>query len=133
MVHDKTMSKLEELSRSISETFTFLDGLFSSSSMLIAIANTSGLFVKVSQSWGVLGWTPQELCLRPYMEFVHPDDVANTNAVWLSITEHGRSVDSFRNRYRHKDGRYSWLRWCTNSTASDNHVYSLAEYEGIAE
>lgn len=47
----------------------------------------------------------EELCARPFIEFVHPDDVASTVAAAGRIGE-GGIVVTFENRYRTADGSY---------------------------
>src|SRR5262249_19770995 len=43
-------------------------------------------------------------------EFLHPDDVARSVAVFAEV-EAGRPVLDFENRYRTKGGDYRWLSW----------------------
>ncbi|WOD40071.1 PAS domain S-box protein [Nodosilinea sp. E11] len=78
---------------------------------LEAIAGRDGYFHWVSPTFErILGWTPAEMTARPWVEFLHPDDIQ------LSVIEAerllaGREVLAFENRYRHKDGTYRWLLW----------------------
>ena len=60
----------------------------------------------------VLGWTPEDLADRPFIEFVHPDDVGATMAESIAEwdeTSHTRS--GFENRLRCRDGSYRWIEW----------------------
>jgi len=53
----------------------------------------------------ILGYSEEEMCSRPFAEFIHPDDreaTAETVARQLA----GDPVAYFENRYRHKDGSY---------------------------
>lgn len=84
---------------------------FQRSMDLYSVASLEGYFVELNPSWSaVLGWTLTELCSRPFMDFVHPDDVASTTAVFKAMGEQ-EDVVRFRNRYRCKDGSYVWLEW----------------------
>ena len=64
-----------------------------------------------------LGWTAGELTGRPFMDFLHPDDVAATNAS-SARQRAGGDIAEFENRYRCKDGSYRWLLW--SATANDD-------------
>src|SRR5262245_11087371 len=56
-----------------------LDRFFSLSLDLLAISGFNGYFKRVNPSWTrVLGWTDAELRGRPTIEFIHPDDQAQT-------------------------------------------------------
>jgi PAS domain S-box-containing protein len=73
----------------------------------------------------ILGWTAEELCSRPFEEFVHRDDLEPTRK---ALERHlgGREVIDFDNRYRHKDGSYRWLRWRTAPPTDSRIVYATA-------
>ena len=58
----------------------------------------------------ILGWSEMELCSRPFLEFVHPDDRAHTKAAYEEMSR-GRSAANVENRYLTKDGRWRWLNW----------------------
>jgi PAS domain S-box-containing protein len=94
------------------ETREELDRFFSLSLDLLCIAE--GPYLKrVNPAWqSVLGWTMEELTARPYLDFVHPDDLpeAHERAVQLADGNGGHAI-SFENRYRHRDGSYRWLQW----------------------
>ena len=79
---------------------------------LICIAGIDGYFRVLNPAWEhTLGWTVDELCARPYLEFVHPDDRSQTLAEHDRQTRRGEPVVSFENRYRCRDGSYRWLQW----------------------
>ncbi len=78
---------------------------------LLSVLNEKGFFESTNPAWQrVLGWSETELRHAPYPQFLHPDDVARSNAVFEEAVE-GHSVFGFENRYRRKDGGYSWLSW----------------------
>ena len=79
---------------------------------LLAIAGPEGGFSWLSRSWErTLGWTREELMSRPFVEFVHPDDVERTIEQFTRMIERGEPAVSFENRYRHRDGGWRWLQW----------------------
>lgn len=73
----------------------------------------------------ILGWSEQELCSRPFLELVHPDDRAHTQAVFDEMS-HGRSAANIENRYRTKDGRWRWLSWTHAAPAPGESQISSA-------
>ncbi|PTX54882.1 PAS domain S-box-containing protein [Litoreibacter ponti] len=78
---------------------------------LLAVVDEGGIFLDVNPAWmQTLGRRPDELKSRPFLEFLHPDDVAATEDAYLKL-QHGVPILKFENRYRHKDGSYRWLDW----------------------
>src|SRR5207237_20152 len=71
-----------------------------------------------------LGYTEQEALTRPYLEFVHPDDRARTNAKADEIVE-GETTVSFENRYVCKDGSYRWIEWTAAPVAEERLTYAV--------
>ena len=58
-----------------------------------------------------MGWSAEELTSRPYIEFVHPEDLAATvREAQLLLTETHETI-FFENRYRCRDGSYRWFSW----------------------
>lgn len=80
---------------------------------LCCIRDQTGYFAKVSDRWAVvLGWSQAELCGRPWIEFIHPDDVADTDAHERDAQAPGRTTPvTYKNRFRHAEGHYRWLAW----------------------
>ncbi len=78
---------------------------------LFATANHQGFLVWVSPQWErTLGWSPEELTAKPFLDFVHPDDVETTIAEASRLAD-GGEAQQFRNRYRCRDGSWRWLEW----------------------
>ena len=92
---------------------------------LLCILGQDGYFLPLSPAWEkVLGWTQKELRSRPWIEFVHPDDVE------LSLCAQRQCVQEdlveYENRCRHKDGSYRWLSWRV-SQEQDGLFYAVAK------
>jgi PAS domain S-box-containing protein len=88
-----------------------LHNLFRLSRDLICVATADGRFVRLNPAWEqTLGVPIAQMVGRPFLEFVHPDDVASTRAETAALTE-GRETVAFENRYRSGDGRWRWLLW----------------------
>jgi PAS domain S-box-containing protein len=79
---------------------------------LICTAGLDGYFKSLNAAWErVLGWSRDELMRRPYIDFVHPDDVARTAEEGARIDEVDHELVGFENRFRHRDGSWRWLCW----------------------
>ena len=79
--------------------------------MLSVVDLADGRFLRVNPAWTtVLGYAQEEMVGRPYLEFLHPDDVATTLAGYAEV-ERGNPILGFENRYRAKAGDYRWLSW----------------------
>jgi len=103
-----------------------LDLFFRLSRDLLAIADFNGYFKRVNPAWEqALGWTPDELLARPYLEFVHPDDRESTLAEAAKLTT-GAVTITFENRYRCKDGGYRWLQWNSTPLTERGLIYADA-------
>jgi PAS domain S-box-containing protein len=87
------------------------DRLFNLSLDMLCIAGFDGFFKQVNPAWSkILGWTSQELLSRPWLEFVHPDDLHATIAAGEQLKT-GAAIHAFENRYLCRDGSYRWLSW----------------------
>ncbi|MEJ0084633.1 MAG: PAS domain S-box protein [Pseudomonadota bacterium] len=89
-----------------------LNKFFSLSLDFLVISSVDGYFKRVSSAvFDVLGWTPEEFTSRPYLDFVHPDDLPKTIQQVERQMKTGERVLHFENRYRHKDGSWRVLSW----------------------
>ena len=71
----------------------------------------------------MLGHSPETMCSRPFIEFVHPDDREATIAETAALAEGSRETISFRNRYRAADGNYRWLEWSATASPSEGVIH----------
>jgi len=93
---------------------------------MLCVAGTDGFFKRLNPAWErTLGWSIDELCARPYLEFVHPDDRDNTGAHGEGVIN-GHHVLAFENRYRCKDGTYRRLHWNGMPLPEQGLVYAAA-------
>lgn len=91
---------------------------------MLAIADLGGRLIAASPSWETtLGWTPDEICARPYIEFVHPDDVEATIAAAAVLFE-GKPLRNFVNRYRARNGTWHDLEWSASLNSEDGLIYA---------
>lgn len=91
---------------------------------MMCIAGVDGYFRRVSPAFSALGWSEAELTGRPFLDFVHPADVAATMAEVEKLAL-GVPTIHFENRYRCKDGSYRWLAW-TSAPDDKGTLYAIA-------
>ncbi len=97
---------IEQLAKAESSLNIF----FTLSSDLLCLRGQDGYFKQLNPAWKkVLGWSSSELLGTPWIEFVHPDDVAVTLSIESECNK--ENVAEYENRYRHQDGSYRWLSW----------------------
>ena len=102
-----------------------LEFFFTLSLDMVCIARTDGYFKRLNPAFEqVLGHSAAELMSRPFVEWVHPDDVAPTMAELRKLAGGAPTLD-FENRYRCRDGTYKWLSWRVQPRA-DGTLYALA-------
>jgi len=100
---------------------------FDASLDLLATADSSGYFTRVNPAWeATIGLTPEEICSRPFIEFVHPDDRAATLTESAHLADGSRDTVKFRNRYLTADGSYRWLEWNAHGSPGDNLIHAAA-------
>jgi PAS domain S-box-containing protein len=62
---------------------------------------------------------------RPYIEFVHPDDVERTRDE-ISGLQVGQLCVRFMNRYRDVRGEYRWFEWTAKPVLEEGIVFAVA-------
>lgn len=93
---------------------------------LFCTASADGYLEDLNAAWTrVLGWSHEELRARPYIEFVHPDDVALTLAQASAVRDPDGWFPAFENRYRTRDGSYRNLLW--SASTDGQRFYALAK------
>jgi PAS domain S-box-containing protein len=93
---------------------------------LNALSDFHGTLQRISPSWSqLLGWTENELKSKPFLEFLHPEDVETSTGIFKSLTE-GMKVLTFENRIVSKAGAYHWLLWGAASDPKTQIIYASA-------
>ncbi len=93
---------------------------------MLCIAGFDGYFKQLDPSWEeALGFSEAELKAKPFIDFVHPEDRAATQAEADKIAA-GMASTSFENRYRCKDGSYKWLKWSLTTVVEPPAIYAVA-------
>lgn len=114
---------VERFFASIMELNKFFDVVLD----LLCIASPEGKFQKINPAFSqLLGYTEKELKTRPFIEFVHPEDVDKTIKIFERIKA-GEQTVTFENRYRCKDGTYLILSWSAAADPLTENVYAAAK------
>jgi PAS domain S-box-containing protein len=120
-LEQRVAERVGELEAAREET----DRFFSLALDLLCIADGSHL-KRVNPAWQkVLGWSPDELTSRSYLEFVHPEDIASTERETARLSG-SLPLVSFANRYRCKDGTYRWLEWKAARAGKTGLIFAAA-------
>ncbi len=105
-----------------------MESLFSLSLAMICIADIqTATFTRVNPAFtDILGYEAEELLSRPFVDFVHPDDVEPTRRILEDRLQRGEKVIHFENRYRHKDGSFRWISWVSHPRLEEGLAYAVA-------
>jgi PAS domain S-box-containing protein len=93
---------------------------------LVCIADSNAYYKVVNPAFTrVLGYSKEELLSRPFVDFVHPEDLEKTYAEVQFLTNNNPTID-FENRYITKKGNLVYLQWKANLNSSNNLIYAIA-------
>jgi PAS domain S-box-containing protein len=110
MVNIITKGKVEN-----QQSIAISDKFFMHSIDLLCIADNNGNFIKINTAWNkTLGYEIAEIEGKPYLNFVHPDDIANTLEI-EKVISNNKEIHNFVNRVKHKDGTYRFIEWSASS------------------
>jgi PAS domain S-box-containing protein len=93
---------------------------------MLGVAGMDGYFTQINPAFArTLGREPAEILSRPFMDFVHPDDVLRTETEMEKLGR-GESTLHFENRYQCGDGTWKWLEWSTRPYLEEGFLYAVA-------
>lgn len=100
------------------------DRFFDLSRDVICIATFDGFFKTLNPAWErTLGFTPEELMAKPFIEFIHPDDVPASQAEVEKLAS-GIETVNFENRFRCRDGSWRWFSWNARAAVPQRLIYA---------
>lgn len=108
-----------------------LNKLLKLSTDLICTIDLQNHFIEVSAaSYTILGYFPEEMAGRSYLEFIYPSDIPTAEqAIAMMMTM--KSGTEIQIRYLHKDGRIIPLFWCAQWDDEDQRMYCIARCGNI--
>jgi PAS domain S-box-containing protein len=114
-----------EIKRKQQEEEMFL--LFESAPEMMAITSPNGYFTKVNPAFcKVLGYSAEEIEYKPFVQFLHPEDVSNTLREFDETKTGERTADNFVNRYLTKSGENKWISWSSSDVfGEDGFVFAF--------
>ncbi|MEA2346141.1 MAG: hypothetical protein QOF63_4310, partial [Thermoanaerobaculia bacterium] len=108
------------------ETFeNELGRLFDLSLDAFCIASFDGTVKLANPAWArMLGYTQQELLSRPFVDTLHPDDVASV-ATLLDALAARNEIVGFECRHVCADGSLRWFEWNTRTAPDEGVMYGV--------
>ncbi|MBP0007701.1 PAS domain S-box protein [Roseofilum sp. Belize Diploria] len=101
-----------------------LNQFFNLSLDLFCIITFDGSFKRINPRFqGLLGYSPHQLQSRSLFDFIHPDDLAATQAQVQQLASRVPTVN-FEHRYRCQDGSYRWIAW-TAMPSDESYFYAV--------
>jgi two-component system cell cycle sensor histidine kinase/response regulator CckA len=120
------MSQRTSLEQNTLATPEQLSSLLDCARELLAILSTDGIVLHASAgSTRVLGLRPDELVGRALSDFVHPDDLAETQDRLRGLADAPKETRKGRCRLRSKAGEWRWLEMTISSCLSNPSVDGL--------
>lgn len=122
----KLEAKIKELELSISNN-SICHYFFSESLDLFCIANKEGYFKLINPAFStLLGYSNEELLNRPFISFIHPDDVQKTIEEIDFNYKSGKLKFTFENRFLSKSGNLINLEWSSTIDENDGTIFAIA-------
>ncbi|MDP2883852.1 MAG: PAS domain S-box protein [Ignavibacteria bacterium] len=101
------------------------DRFFGLSLDLLCITGNDGYFKRVNSAWQrILGCGEDTFLKQPFLNFVHPDDRAETEQQFRTAIQGGQVI-GFETRFRCKDGLYKQIEWSATPDRARNIIYAV--------
>jgi PAS domain S-box-containing protein len=101
----------------------YLEKTFNLSADMICIGSMDGYLKKINPTFEkILGWSPQELLSKPFLELVHPEERKKIRDTLNNCMSRNLETFNLQIRMQCKDASYKWLSW----------IGKIIKEEGIA-
>ncbi|MCF8298323.1 MAG: PAS domain S-box protein [Saprospiraceae bacterium] len=119
------LQKAKEQAEESEEKFSTI---FNMSESMICVADiNTATFKFINPAFKkVLGYDDEELLSKPFLDFIHPDDIKSTIDVIEKNLKAGIPEIYFENRYKRKDGSYCYLAWNSFPMPEKGITYAIA-------
>jgi PAS domain S-box-containing protein len=93
---------------------------------ILCIADKSGVFKKVSPAFErILGFPPEQVENKKIINYIHPEDIPKTVKILKDMSETGKFLKNFENRYLTPDGSCKWISWTAYPDSRTNLIYAI--------
>ena len=125
-LYDEAMRRLNAmLERQVEDRTRERDRLWQTSNDLLGTAGLDGFMKAVNPAWmRVLGWAEADLLGRPFLDFIDPDDHAETMGI-LGKLATGTSISNFVDRIVIKDGGRRIVMWTADPDPTGDVFYVI--------
>jgi PAS domain S-box-containing protein len=111
---------------SVARSVTELERFFDLALDLMIIAGFDGYYKRVNPAFvRTIGYSLRELMSRPFIEFIHPDDVQRTLDEFAELLAGGSDLIGFEARFRCADGSVRWFQWNTSTVPERGIIYGV--------
>ncbi|HEY0054250.1 MAG TPA: PAS domain S-box protein [Pedobacter sp.] len=125
-VYLRDISAQKELEQRLRNSLSAHQKTLDCSLDLICSIDIEGRFITVSKaSENLLGYTPEEMTLKPAGNFLHPADAEITSQMAIDLIN-GAEYTNFENRYIHKNGHTVPVVWSAKFSHEDQIFYCVA-------
>ena len=94
---------------------------------LLAVSEEDGRFLRVNEATlPVLGYMPDEILGKTYLDLVDADEVARVSAVDAGLRTGQNTIKDFESRWRRKDGQYIHLSLSVRWSEHNQLMYATA-------
>src|SRR5262245_58269440 len=102
---------LEHKTRELQKSEERFRAAFGHAAVGIGVSDLDGRFIEVNQKLcDIVGYSPEELRQRSFIEITHPDDLHETKDKVRRLLAGAIPSYALEKRYLHKDGRPVWCR-----------------------
>ncbi len=119
---------LQKQNRQLKQEKKIYDKIFMLSPDLFCIIDINTLrFLKVNPAFGtLLGYNPEEMIGRSFLDFIDSEDLESTIAGVKEKFKSGGGIFNFTNRHRCSDGTCCWLEWISHPMPEQGITAALA-------
>ncbi len=119
--HSRTADDTSSADMNIKDVMRFFD----ISRDILCIFSFEGTFRTLNPAFTrILGWTLEEAMQKPWLEFIHPDDLKKA-AQAADELKLGVAMNSFRIRSLHKNGSYRSISWNSQPIKEEGLIFSV--------
>jgi PAS domain S-box-containing protein len=99
--------------------------IFNLSMDIICKVGPDGNFKEINPAFtSILEWEVSDVLLKPFIQYIHPDDIENTKNEILK-QYNGDSSDVIINRFKTKNGDYKYISWKGNINLETGDLYGI--------